>query len=280
MKSYLIAGYGYVGKALAQHLQNLNHQVHVLTRHFEGNQNCDFLKITPIIADLNVPDTLKYLPKTDYVIICVAPHESTVEQYQKIYLEGVGNLLQALKTQNLFPIILYTSSIGVWPDQQGAWIDESTPVYPDNPKSQILLDAEQQILNSDFESIILRLAGIYGPGRNRIETLLNHTWPKPNEPDRYVNLIHLKDILRLILFLLENGTSNSIYIGVDHQPVLLSELYSYLTQKLNISKKISMDSTYSPQGKRCSNQKIKSVGFEFEIQNYLMGYKTILSRSF
>ena len=170
MYTILVAGAGYTGSAIARFFTAKKQKVYALTRSAEKAACFQSEGMLSLIMDLTTPETLAGLPQAQFVVIAVAPDERSEEAYRRTYVEGVGHLLTALK-QNTKPLlVVYLSSTGVWPDQvDGAWVDETMPAIPDSERGRILLRAENQVLNSGLPAVVLRLAGIYGPGRNRLE---------------------------------------------------------------------------------------------------------------
>ncbi|MGH8500356.1 MAG: NAD-dependent epimerase/dehydratase family protein, partial [Methylococcales bacterium] len=165
----LIAGYGYLGTALGAGLAEKGAKVWGLRRQWsrvpEG--------ITPLTSDLSDLDTLKNLPQTDFVVLCQAPKRET-DTYRQTYLEGTKNLLLALQPKKgAGPYLILISSTSVYGTADGSWVDERTPVGGSleskeaEENAKVLIETEKLVLSSGFPALVLRLGGIYGPGRHR-----------------------------------------------------------------------------------------------------------------
>ena len=181
-------------------------------------------------ADLLRDETLTGLPSPDVIIITLAPHERSPEAYRQTYLESISNLLKAFVARPPGKI-LYVSSTSVMGAGDGSWVDERTPVRPDNVYGEILFEAEKQVgahgcpaLHAKLpRAVVFRLGGIYGPGRNRMKAIRQGAL-KVRRADHYLNLIHLEDIVGGIILLLEKGVPGEVYLGVDDAPTPRREM--------------------------------------------------------
>jgi len=200
-KSVLIAGCGYVGLALCRHLSKEKYFVQGLRRSLEARDEIKAAGGTAVIADLTKPVTLTDLPAVDHVISCQAPNGDG-SNYQQTYLEGTQNLIAALAKKPPKKLI-WISSTSIYGQRSNEWVDETTEPNPQTDNAKILLETEAAVLKAPFPSIILRLGGIYGPGRDRL-SLLQNGKVTTDDPG-YMNHIHVEDIARLISFLFEKG---------------------------------------------------------------------------
>src|SRR5437762_2200764 len=159
----LIAGCGYVGLAAGTGLVKQGHEVFGLRRSSAVEAELKEAGIHPLIADISQSSDLRKLPgEFDWVIDTVSSSKGGVEDYRRVYLEGMRNLIDWVSTSPPQKF-LYTSSTSVYGQTDRSWVDESSPTVPASSTSQILLQAEQ--LLQDVPAVILRVAGIYGPGR-------------------------------------------------------------------------------------------------------------------
>lgn len=270
----LIAGCGYVGLALSRHLAKQGWSVWGLRRSESARDELERAGVTPIMADLTRPQSLCDLPVVDYVVSCQAPGRSE-QNYRSTYLDGARNLIEAIRTKAPQKF-LWLSSTSVYGQSSDEWVSEETTPEPASEHARILLEAESVVLHSSFQSLVVRLGGVYGPGRERTPLLQNGT-VSVNDPG-YMNHIHVDDVVRLIQFLLEGGTAGEIYLGVDDEPVLRSEFYRWLAKKADLELPASRARVpaRSVTSKRCSNQKIKSLGFVFKYPTYREGFSHVV----
>lgn len=272
----LIVGTGYIGSNLAIHCKTMGWQVAGITRSIQKAAELNHVGIHPIIVNITQTDSLIELPKAKYVVFCASPDKRKDKGYEEIYITGTNHVLASLKTKP--DRILYVSSSGVWPENNGNWVDESIPALPKHKRNTILLEAEFQIKRAPHPYTILRLGGIYGPDRNRIQALAKSSWPT-TDTDSYLNLIHRDDAVSAIFFLLQNETTNEIYAGVDDLPVKKSEFTKWLCEQLNLKDKTTIN-TSAISGKKVSNKKLKNKGFQFLYSSYQEGYKTLIKNEY
>lgn len=116
----------------------------------------------------------------------------------------------------------YLSTIGVYGDQGGAWIDETTPAAPRSARSRIRLDAEAAWLKLGAETgkavQVFRLSGIYGPGRNPIVKLREGRSQRIVKAGQVFNRIHVDDIATTLLASIDRPRTGAIYNVTDDEP--------------------------------------------------------------
>jgi nucleoside-diphosphate-sugar epimerase len=117
----------------------------------------------------------------------------------------------------------------------GAWVDEESLCQPVRSGPQNALDAENWLAaNLSASSVILRPAGIYGPGRIPNIDALRAGTPVAVDPSSYLNLIHVDDLVQVIDCIVEaSNIPHTIYNVCDGAPVLRSEYYQYLANRIN-----------------------------------------------
>ena len=270
----LIAGAGYVGGAIAAYFRSKNQKVWGIIQTPERQSALEQIGVVPIIVDVTCPETLTSLPAVDFVVIALSPVERNEENYRRIYLEGIRNLLFKIKTSFSPLLIVYISSSGVYPDLAGKWVDEVTEPKPDTEEGKILLEAEKQVLTFGLPAIVFRLAGIYGPTRNRIRFVKEGKWQPPTV-DKYMNMIHRDDIVTAMPVLFNRAEVGQVYLGVDDEPVRRSEFFYWLCQKLGMPTQ-KIETSQKILGKRCQNARLKSLGFSFKYPTFREGYSALL----
>jgi nucleoside-diphosphate-sugar epimerase len=115
--------------------------------------------------------------------------------------------------------IIYLSTVGVYGDRGGGWVDETSPLIPGNERSQRRLAAETAWLDWGKEGVarisILRLAGIYGPGQNALVNLRSGTAKRIIKPGQIFNRIHVEDIARTIAAAITLGFNGIVNVSDD-----------------------------------------------------------------
>jgi nucleoside-diphosphate-sugar epimerase len=290
MAQVLIAGCGYVGTALALRLVAQGHKVCGLRRHEDPLPP----SISLHVADLTAPETLLGLPtRLDFVFFTAAPDVSSDDDYRAIYVDGLRHLLDALQHQRQqLSRIFFTSSTTVYTQSDGGWVDEGSPTEPVHFAGIRMLEAERLVLGGPFPATVLRLAGVYGPGRERlIERVRQGHAVCPDESPVYTNRIHRDDCAGALQHLMTLSTLDDVYIGVDHEPADECAVLRWLAAQLGVpAPRVGPPPRADrrrPRGpprpqrragnRRCRNAKLASSGYEFQYPTYREGYAAILS---
>src|SRR3974377_1350259 len=164
----LVIGCGYVGLPLGAELAKQGHEVFGLRRS-ASTAKMQSAGLVPLVGDITKPQTLANLPAAyDWVVNCVSSSGSGANDYRQVYLEGTRNLLAWLAPTPLRKFV-YTSSTSVYGQTDGSVVTEASATLPTVETGGILLETEQVLLQAvrqqQVPSVILRVAGIYGPGR-------------------------------------------------------------------------------------------------------------------
>ncbi|MFJ4209447.1 SDR family oxidoreductase [Paenarthrobacter sp. NPDC089675] len=273
----LIAGCGDLGTEAGLRFAASGHHVVGLRRSPEKLP----AEIQGIRADLSVH--VPELPAdVDTVVVAVAADASTEEAYRAAYLNGVKNVLDALDRQSIQPgRILFVSSTAVYPDAAGAVVDEDTPTVPTRFSGKVLLEAEELLFAraGQSEASVLRLGGIYGPGRTRlIDQVRSGKATIPAQP-KHTNRIHRDDAAAMIVHLaLMEQQPEAVYLGVDDDAAEYGDVLRFLAKELKLPEPpVGPASDGGAGDKRCSNRRLRSTGFEFTYPTYREGYRAILA---
>ena len=216
----------------------------------------------------------------DAVIHCASSRGGGVESYRQIYLNGARNLLDRFAET----ILLFTSSTSVYAQRDGSWVTEESETNPARETGRLLLETEKLVL--ERRGMVARLAGIYGPGRSALlSKFLAGTAIIDPESDRFVNQVHRDDIASAIFFLLTRETQRTqIYNVVDDQPMLQSECYRWLAQRLDrplppIGKSMGQRKR-GDSNKRVSNAKLRSLGWTLQYPAFVDAMEKSILPSF
>lgn len=216
------------------------------------------------------------------VIVAVAADRYTEEAYHLAYSAGLTNVLDALERDQIKPErVLLISSTAVYGDTTGH-VDETTIATPSSFSGRITLESEA-ILHARYagtstDSIVLRLAGIYGPGRTRlIDLITNHAAVIPDSP-RLTNRIHRDDAAAAAVHLLTVPNPSDLYLGVDEHPVDLGEVFRFLAHEMSYDEPPTGSVPNTRGGdKHCLNTRLKASGFAFAFPSYIEGYRSLLA---
>lgn len=229
-----------------------------------------------------LPEEAPPLPKLDYLIYCLSADEFTPEAYRLAYLEGVEQMIESLQRQKVSPKrIFFVSSTGVYAQQNGEEVDETSPTQPQSFSGQLLLQGEEALHLSPWPVTILRFSGIYGPGRERlIRQVKEERFPAP-EPLQFSNRIHIEDGARALVHLLlkdaDQAALEDIYLISDCEPTPLQEVTDWLAHQLGILPQPGKEQPRRGGNKRISNQRLKATGFTFRYPSFREGYAPLLA---
>ncbi len=280
MLRVLIAGCGDVGTRLGLLLHARGCQVWGLRRHAAKVPP----EIAPLAADLLVPSSLDGIPADlDFVFFTAAPSEHGERAYRNTYVTGLKNLLRTLVVKSAgLRRIVFASSTSVFGQTGGEWVDETSATTPAGFAGRTLLEAESIVASSRFDETCVRLGGIYGPGRERMIRLVS----SENQCVRgaYGNRIHSDDAAGFLASLVTLDSPARLYIAVDDEPALLSDVQSWLADRLGAPKPVLVDpnSNHGGEGrrgrsnKRCRNERMRATGYRLQYANYRAGYAALL----
>lgn len=277
----LIAGCGYVGTELGRVLAAAGHQVWGLRRRSAALSPA----VTPWPADLADPATLRDLPpRLDGVVYAAAADRSDDAAYAAIYHHGLAHLLDALVAQGQRPRrVVFVSSTSVYGQEHGEWVDEDSPAEPERALSRHLLAGEALLGHAPFPGTVVRLSGIYGPGRTRlIEQVRSGAARLQEGPPAFTNRIHRDDCAGLLAHLLTRAGAQPLYLGSDSDPAPHNDVLLWLATQLGCELAPASDATpgstlhRSGQNKRCSNRRLLASGYRLLYPTFREGYGALL----
>ncbi len=280
-KTLMIAGCGDVGSRLGQQLNAAGWTVYGLRRSVallpQG--------IRPVAGDLHAEACPAAWPSEplDYLVYCAAATEHDEAGYRAAYVDGLRRVLGWLAQQGQRPKrVLFVSSSGVYGQQLGEWVDENSPAEAGSYSGRIMREAEQLLLNSDLPASVVRLSGIYGPGREWLLGQVRQGYRVASEPPLYGNRIHADDAAGLLAFLLQADGRGVVlddcYLGVDDEPAPLYDVVAWLREQLGVSHWSEQSTVRRAGSKRCSNARAKALGWQPQYPSYREGYRAILAQ--
>ena len=278
MARILIAGFGDIGSRLGLELAEVGHQVFGVRRHSpaeSGHKN-----LLGVSADLSDPETLAALPDDiKHIVYILSPDSRDVAAYRRAFITGLENLLARYGSQSKAPQCVFVSSTSVYGQCHGEWVDEISATDPNSFTAQVLVEAERRVLGANINNIVIRFSGIYGRSRESLLRRARLGEPVPRDPPRYTNRIHRDDCVGVLRFLLQKKLRGeileSIYLASDDDPAPASEVADWLSKNLDLPPPAPKSEAYD-QNKRCSNQRIKVLGYQFLYPGYREGYRVLI----
>ena len=212
-QTVVVLGAGYLGAAAAQAFAARGDTVYSVRRH----PTPVGVGILALLGDAGAPDAIRGLPRNvDHVVLTVAPAAGT-DSYEQTYVRSAAGAV-ALARRCGARSLVYTSSTGVYGVTDGTWVSESSEVNARDADSDALIRAEKSLLDAgDIGVTVLRVAGIYGPGRNPVP---RYSRPEdlPARGEYYVNLAHRDDIVSAVVLCAETPASPRVFNCSDGQP--------------------------------------------------------------
>jgi nucleoside-diphosphate-sugar epimerase len=231
------------------------------------------------------PDLRGTIAEADAALVSVPPDENG-----DAVLRACGDIL--VRAQRLRGII-YLSTIGVYGDRGGAWVDEATPPQPGAARSRERLAAEQAWL--DFGTrrgiavAILRLAGIYGPGQNALVQIASGKARRIVKPGQVFNRIHVADIAQAIDAAFTRQASG-IFNVADDEPTPPADPVVFAAQLMGVApppeipfeqaapSMSPMALSFWDECRRVRNDKLKrELGVRLRYPTYREGLRALLS---
>lgn len=273
----LVLGAGYVGSALLQRLAEIGCPSYALKRHF----NEPPAGARAIAADLTDPRALEALPEdVRFIVYLLSPDASTDEAYRAAYVTALEHVLASPAVRSAkFERILFASSTAVYGQSDGSTVDEDSPTEPQAFSGQRLLEAEALLKATGVASVIVRFAGIYGPGRQRLLTSVRDGTATLGTAPHLTNRIHRDDCAGFLLHLMQLEHPEPLYIGVDDEPSDLSVVLGWLAETLGAPRPRISDSVSTRErggNKRCSNQRLRASGYQLSYPSFREGYAALI----
>lgn len=277
MARVLIAGCGDVGCALGTRLAAREHQVWGLRRNVTALPS----GILPLPGDLTQPSTLRRLPPDlDWVVYAAAAAARSDDAYRATYPEGLGHVIDALQAmdQHLSKLV-FTSSTGVYGQDDGSWVDETSPTAPATFTGTRMIEAERVLHRAPWKSISVRFGGIYGPGRTRLLRRARSGEPIARHPPRWTNRIHRDDCAGVLEHLLSFDDPAGVYVAVDDEPTMLGDVVDFLCVRAGWPRPLAPaigEAGDGARGKRCRNRLLRATGYAFRHPTFRHGYGELI----
>uniref|UniRef100_B8HN71 NAD-dependent epimerase/dehydratase n=1 Tax=Cyanothece sp. (strain PCC 7425 / ATCC 29141) TaxID=395961 RepID=B8HN71_CYAP4 len=281
----LILGCGYTGSRLARFLQSQAIPVQGTTR----SGMCPLEVEIPCFAfssDVAAQTSLNpiALEGATHVLTTIPPNE----QGNDPIVQSLLPQLEQLARQGTLQWFGYLSTTGVYGDTGGAWVDETSPLQPQNQRSQHRVKTETTLLNSALPTHIFRLPGIYGPGRSVFERIRSGTAQRIDRPGHVFSRIHVDDIVQTLWRSMLQPACGEIYNVSDDEPCEPADLITLACELLSVQppewipyhqvKLSPMAASFWSECRRVENYKIKNqLGVKLLYPTYREGLQAILA---
>ena len=272
MKNVLIVGCGDIGERVAALYQQKKRDqekcsVSGMVRSEESVNRLQQAGITPVQADLTRMESLDTAVTARATVFYLAPPPSEGESDPLI-----RQFLNAISTKDLPEKLVLLSTTAVYGDCQGEWIDETYPVNPQTARGRRRLDAEQATrdwsASTGVPIVILRVGGIYGPGRLPIARIEKGLPILKESESPFTNRIHQDDLAQICIAAAERGKAGEVYNVSDGQPSTMSRYFKDIAvaRGLPMPPEVSLDEaekvmsagmlSYLKESRRLDNRKL------------------------
>ncbi len=277
MNHIVFFGFGFSAEALAQRLDRATWKVTGTSRSDEGVAAIEAQGFRGVRFDqlAAIPDDVTH------IVSSVPPGDNGDPVIQKFGAE-------LLKRAGQFQWAAYLSTTGVYGDHGGAMVDEATPLTPNTDRGARRVVAEAAWGGiAQLPLHIFRLAGIYGPGRNALESIKDGSAKRVIKPGQIFSRIHVEDIAGVLLASINQPRAGAVYNMADDEPCPPQDVIAYAAELLGIpvppdipfeeAKLSPMARSFYADSKRVSNALVKSeLGYSFKYPNYRAGLKALL----
>lgn len=273
-KHVFIFGAGYSGQAIAQQLASEAAFIGGTTREAENLGKLRAKGIKPFLYGGQglTPEIRRTLKETTHLIVSIAPTESGDPVLADLRQAGVLPAMQWIG---------YLSTVGVYGDHGCSWVDEGSDCHPVSARSRRRLETEKAWAafagQAETPAAILRLSGIYGPGRNAFVNLAKGTARRIIKPGQVFNRVHVEDIAGATRHLiLENA--GGVFNVTDDEPSPPQDVVAYAAELMGVAPPPEIpfeESDLGPMGrsfysecKKASNARLKRLGYTPRYPNY------------
>ena len=279
MNHLLCFGFGYSAQTFVAGLHRPSWKISATSRDAEGIAAINAQGFHGFLFD----SKLQIAPDVTHLLISAPPDESGDPVLQLLEVQ-----LQKLSRQLKW--VGYLSTTGVYGDRGGDWVDEESPLAPNTARGHRRLEAERSWLklHSDYGLPVhlFRLAGIYGPGRNQLLTVLNGSAKRIIKPGQIFSRIHVDDIAGVLAASIAKTNPGRAYNVCDDEPCPPQEVVEYAANLLGLpvppeipyeqADLSPMAKSFYADSKRVSNKRMKSeLGYKLIYPNYREGLTAI-----
>lgn len=284
MTHMMFFGFGFCAAALAPRLQAQNWQLSASCRTPEKAAQLQARNIRPIIwPEAGALLSADALTGVSHALISAPPNDAGDPT-----LASAGEALASIAGDLQW--LGYLSTTGVYGDHGGAWIDEDTPAGTIGARGQKRVDAETQWRAFSeahgVPSMYFRLAGIYGPGRNQLTSVVNQTARRIDKPEQVFSRIHVEDIATILAASMARPDAGRAYSVCDDEPAPPQDVVAYAAELLGQSppplvpfeaaELSPMARSFYGDNKRIRNQRIKDeLGVTLAYPSYREGLKAL-----
>jgi nucleoside-diphosphate-sugar epimerase len=238
-KRLVVLGCGYLGGAVARAAAEEGAQVTALTRNPVTAEALRAVGVETVTADLAEAEWHPRIAGApDFLVNCVSSGGGGIEAYRRSYVGGMASMVAWAERHGAAGTAVYTSSTSVYPQGDGARVDETAPTGG-TERAALLLEAEDLLRRSGGawqRGFILRLAGLYGPGRWHLVQQVRDGVVAGSGSHR-LNLVHRDDAAGAVLacLLAPPEVKGGVFNVADDGAAAKAEVVGWLAQRLRVA---------------------------------------------
>jgi nucleoside-diphosphate-sugar epimerase len=266
----LVFGGGYLGLRVARQWRQAGRDVAVVTRSRKRALELEAAGFRPVVADITEQESLAAIDSMSQiatVLFAIGFDAAAGKSRRQVHIDGLQNVTRALPaTVRRF---IYISTTSVYGQHDGSWVDEDSPCAPVGESGAVFVEAEKIVQSSwlSDRSFILRMAGLYGPGRIPNRGGLIAGKPFSVSPDAYLNLIHVDDAACVVQSIDEHAMPPRTYLVSDGHPVIRRDYYAEAARLLGAPSPMFDDQSPRPPltSRGATNKRINTARLLAEI---------------
>jgi nucleoside-diphosphate-sugar epimerase len=270
----LVAGCGWLGTAIARRLALRGDRVTGVRRDPARAAGLAPLGIAPLALDLAAPGAEARLPAADAIVACQSASADGASAYRAAYVDANRALLAAAARGGARAFV-YTGSTGVFGQRDGSDVDETTPPAPASATAEVLVEAERLVRGAagpDLRAAVVRLSGLYGPGRAGIvERVRSGALALGPGDDAWMNFCHLEDAVSFVLAALDRARPGAIHHGSDAHPERRREVVGWIAARIGVEPRRSEAAPPGPSRRILSEATRRELGVELAFPSFRDG---------
>jgi nucleoside-diphosphate-sugar epimerase len=276
----LVAGCGWLGAEIVRRLVARGDRVTAVRRDPARAAGLEALGAVPLALDLAAPGAAELLPGADAVIACQAAASDAEAAYRAAYLDANRALLEAARRAGARAFV-YTSSTGVFGQDDGSDVDEATPPRPAGPAGEVLAEAERLVLAAaerGAAASVVRLSGLYGPGRAGIlDRVRSGALALGPGDGAWMNFCHLDDAASFVVAAMDRAAPGAIHHGSDAHPARRREVVTWIAARLGVPPTRSEAARRGPDRRVLSEATRAALGIRLAYPSFREGLAPLIA---
>jgi nucleoside-diphosphate-sugar epimerase len=278
----LVAGCGWLGTEIARRLVARGDRVTGVRRDPARAASFASIGVTPLAVDLAGAGAERLLPDVDAIVACQSAASDAEADYRSAYLAANRALLAAAERAGARAFV-YTGSTGVFGQEDGSDVDEASPPSPAGPNGRVLAEAERLVLSASARGIrssVVRLSGLYGPGRTGIlDRVRSGALALGPGDEAWMSFCHLEDAATFVVAALERAGAGAIHHGSDAHPARRREVVEWIAARLGIPPPRGEKGRRGPNRRVLSAATRQALGVTLAYPSFREGLAALVARA-